>query len=74
VFKPFALDAVSSSPFLPNAPILSFLLAGASAELVASTLLCPLEATRIRLVTDPSYGVEVFDALPRLVREQGWGI
>ena len=74
VFKPFALDAVAVAPFLPNSPILGFLLAGASAELVASVLLCPLEATRIRLVTDPTYGNEVFDALPRMWREEGWGI
>lgn len=74
VFKPFAQDFVSASPVLPNAPVLGFLLAGACAELVASTLLCPLEATRIRLVTDPTYGNEVFDALPRLLREEKWGI
>jgi len=74
VFKPFAQDFVSSSNVLPHSAILGFLLAGASAELVASTLLCPLEATRIRLVTDPSYGSEVFDALPRMWSERGWGI
>lgn len=74
VFKPFAQDLVSASSLLPHAPFVGFLLAGASAELVASTLLCPLEATRIRLVTDSAYGNEVFDALPRLLREEGWGI
>ena len=51
VFKPFALDFVAGSSVLPNSPILGFLIAGAQAEIVASTLLCPLEATRIRLVT-----------------------
>lgn len=74
VFKPFSLDFVASIPFIPNSPILGFLLAGAEAELVASLLLCPLEATRIRLVTDPTYGNEVFDALPRMWREERWGI
>ena len=74
VFKPFSADFIASISFLPNSPILGFLLAGACAELVASVLLCPLEATRIRLVTDPTYGNEVFDALPRMWREEGWEI
>ena len=33
-----------------------YLLAAASAEFVADVFLCPLEATRIRLVSDPSFG------------------
>ena len=35
--------------------------------MIASTLLCPLEATRIRLVTEPDFAGEVFDALLRLL-------
>ena len=65
VFKPAAGDILPQSP-----QIVVFMLAAAVAELFASTLLCPLEATRIRLVTEPSYGQEVFDALPRLVNEE----
>jgi len=69
VFKPFATD------ILPEAPqFIAFMLAAAFAEVFASALLCPLEATRIRLVTEPTFGKEVFDALPRLWREQGIGI
>jgi hypothetical protein len=33
-----------------------------------------MEATRIRLVADPAFGVGVRDAFPRLLRERGWGI
>lgn len=65
VFKPVAVELL---PELPQ--LLAFMLAAALGEVVASTLLCPMEAARIRLVTEPSYGREVFDVLPRLVQEQ----
>jgi len=68
IFKPLLLAGVFDSR------LAAFLAAGAAAELIASSALCPLEATRIRLVADPAYGREVFDALPRLVRETGLGI
>jgi len=39
---------------------------------VASIILCPLESTRIRIVTDPSYArTGLLVALPRLIREDG---
>ena len=69
VFKPLAADLVPQGPQLA-----SLMLAAAGAEVIASALLCPLEATRIRLVTEPEFGREVFDALPRLCKEQGLGI
>ena len=76
VLKPIVSNAVQSAGTQHGSvsPIVCFLLAGALAEVVASTLLCPLEATRIRLVTDPNYGTEVFDALPRLWNEERWAV
>ena len=74
MFKPSAGGLLSHFSSLPDSQVLGFMLASVWAELIASTLLCPMEATRIRLVTEPSYGREVFDALPRLVHEKGWGI
>lgn len=59
---------------LPDQKLVSLVLAAACAELIGSSFLCPLEATRIRLVADPGYGREVFDALPRLVSERGAGV
>ncbi|EKX38819.1 hypothetical protein GUITHDRAFT_143999 [Guillardia theta CCMP2712] len=64
LFKPVVLAKVTDQK------LVAFLLAAAMAELIGSTALCPLEATRIRLVADPSYGREVFDALPRLIEEK----
>jgi solute carrier family 25 phosphate transporter 3 len=49
----------------------AYLAAAAFAGAVASIVLCPLEETRIRLVTDPSFGTGLFDGLPRLLREDG---
>ena len=52
-------------------PLSLLLLAAACAELIASTALCPYEAARIRLVSDPSFAVGLIQTLRRLVSEQG---
>lgn len=48
-----------------------YLSASASAELVADVLLCPLEATRIRLVSQRGYASGLAPALARMAREEG---
>jgi solute carrier family 25 phosphate transporter 3 len=51
---------------------LAFVLSSIVAGAVASIILCPLESTRIRIVTDPSYArTGLLVALPRLIREEG---
>lgn len=47
------------------------LVAAGTAELIASTALCPYEAARIRLVADPSFALGLVPALKRLTSEQG---
>lgn len=42
-----------------------------AAEMVASTLLCPFERARIRLVADPGFAEGLLPALSRLAREEG---
>ncbi|KAL3822538.1 hypothetical protein ACHAXA_007649 [Cyclostephanos tholiformis] len=49
----------------------AFLAAAAFAGAVTSIVLCPLEETRIRLVTDPTFGNGLLDGLPRLLKEDG---
>jgi hypothetical protein len=49
----------------------AFLAAAAFAGAVASIVLCPMEETRIRLVTDPTFGNGLLDGLPRLLKEDG---
>ena len=43
----------------------------ACAEVVACLALCPMEATKIRLVTDPLYASSTLGALRRVISENG---
>jgi solute carrier family 25 phosphate transporter 3 len=48
-----------------------YLAAAAAAETIADVFLCPLEATRIRLVSDPSFANGLADGAARLMKEEG---
>ncbi|KAL7754444.1 mitochondrial phosphate carrier protein [Sorochytrium milnesiophthora] len=41
------------------------------AEIAAATALCPLEATRIRLVSQPTFASGLFSGFARIMREEG---
>ena len=47
--------AASTSIAFFNSQILSFMMCGAAAGLAASIILCPMEAIRIRMVSEPEY-------------------
>lgn len=49
-----------------------YLGASACAEFIADIFLCPLEATRIRLVSEPTFASSLPAAAARLVKEQGF--
>lgn len=49
----------------------AYLAAAVCAGALASIILCPLEETRIRLVTDSSFANGLTDGLPKLLRENG---
>jgi solute carrier family 25 phosphate transporter 3 len=51
--------------------IVVLVVAAFAAELIASTLLCPFERARIKLVSDPSYADGLPKALSRLLQEDG---
>jgi len=51
--------------------VLVLVLSAFAAETVASTLLCPFERARIRLVSDPGFADGLLPALGRLLREKG---
>ena len=53
-------------------PAESYLAAAVCAGAVASLILCPMEETRIRLVSDPNFAKGLFDGLPRLLKEDGF--
>eukprot|EP00959_Pyramimonas_sp_CCMP1952_P171220 3577689-Pyramimonas_sp.AAC.1 len=48
-----------------------YLASAAGAEFIADIFLCPLEATRIRLVSDPTYASSMPSAMSRMVAENG---
>eukprot|EP00633_Aureoumbra_lagunensis_P005128 CAMPEP_0197314898 /NCGR_PEP_ID=MMETSP0891-20130614/35741_1 /TAXON_ID=44058 ORGANISM="Aureoumbra lagunensis, Strain CCMP1510" /NCGR_SAMPLE_ID=MMETSP0891 /ASSEMBLY_ACC=CAM_ASM_000534 /LENGTH=257 /DNA_ID=CAMNT_0042803571 /DNA_START=292 /DNA_END=1065 /DNA_ORIENTATION=+ len=50
-----------------------WILSSACAEIIACFALCPMEATKIRLVTDKNFAsLNVFLAMRRLIREEGF--
>mmetsp|Transcript_6309 Transcript_6309/g.9566 ORF Transcript_6309/g.9566 Transcript_6309/m.9566 type:complete len:308 (-) Transcript_6309:87-1010(-) len=48
-----------------------YLGAAAAAEFIADIFLCPLEATRIRLVSNPTYAPGLIAAFPKIIRQDG---
>lgn len=48
-----------------------YLIAAAFAEFIADIFLCPLEATRIRLVSNPSYATGLITAFPKIIKQDG---
>lgn len=51
----------------------AYIAASVIAGAVASILLCPMESTRIRIVTDPSYaGLGLLSGFPKLLKEDGF--
>jgi len=50
---------------------LVYLTASASAELIADIALCPFEAVKVRVQTDPTFARGLSDGLPKFYRTQG---
>eukprot|EP00163_Fabomonas_tropica_P008596 TRINITY_DN18328_c0_g1_i1.p1 TRINITY_DN18328_c0_g1~~TRINITY_DN18328_c0_g1_i1.p1 ORF type:complete len:359 (+),score=134.57 TRINITY_DN18328_c0_g1_i1:90-1079(+) len=57
---------------MPN-PTLRYLASAASAEFFADLALCPMEATRIRLVAQPDFAKGLPDAFAKILRNEGVG-
>lgn len=54
-------------------PAKPYLAAAVCAGALASIILCPMEETRIRLVTDPTFDSKgLIDGLPKLIKEEGF--
>lgn len=49
-----------------------YLASAACAEFIADIFLCPLEATRIRLVSNPSFATGLLTAAPKIVQMEGF--
>jgi len=48
-----------------------YLVAAACAEFIADIFLCPLEATRIRLVSNPKFAGGLIEAFPKIIKQDG---
>jgi len=48
-----------------------YLVAAACAEFIADIFLCPLEATRIRLVSNPEFASGLITAFPKIIAQDG---
>merc|ERR1712194_310332 len=48
-----------------------YLVAAACAEFIADIFLCPLEATRIRLVSNPEFADGLLSAFPKILKAEG---
>lgn len=49
-----------------------YLVAAACAEFIADIFLCPLEATRIRLVSNPEFADGLMTAFPKIIAQDGF--
>jgi len=52
---------------------LVYLFASASAEFIADVALCPFEAVKVRVQTNPHYAKGLLDGLPKLYASEGFG-
>ena len=51
-----------------------YLAASASAEFFADIALCPMEAVKVRIQTQPGFAANLREGLPKLMKEEGyWG-
>lgn len=52
---------------------LVYIAASASAEVIADVALCPFEAVKVRVQTNPSYARGLLDGLPKFISTEGFG-
>lgn len=44
----------------------------AAAEFVASAVVCPFEAVKVRIQTNPSFAAGMHDGIPKIIKNEGW--
>ncbi|KAI3992372.1 hypothetical protein MKX01_030093 [Papaver californicum] len=52
---------------------LIYLAGSASAEVIADVALCPMEAVKVRVQTQPGFARGLSDGLPKIIRAEGYG-
>jgi solute carrier family 25 (mitochondrial phosphate transporter), member 3 len=51
---------------------LIYLVGSASAEIIADIALCPMEAVKVRVQTQPGFARGLSDGLPKFVKSEGY--
>ena len=69
-FKKYYSD-VAGPEFATKYKTLIYLAGSASSELIADVALCPFEAVKIRVQTQPGFARGLADGLPKLVKSEG---
>jgi hypothetical protein len=69
-FKIQAVTALGEQAGWDNRNVI-YLGSSAAAEFIADIFLCPLEATRIRLVSNPTYASSMVSAMTKMASEEG---
>ncbi|KAL3032045.1 hypothetical protein AAZX31_02G062400 [Glycine max] len=69
-FKKYYSD-IAGPEYATKYKTLIYLAGSASAELIAGVALCPFEAVKVRVQTQPGFARGLVDGLPKLVRTEG---
>jgi solute carrier family 25 (mitochondrial phosphate transporter), member 3 len=71
-FKKYYSD-IAGPEYAQKYKTLIYLAASASAEVIADVALCPFEAVKVRVQTQPGFARGLSDGLPKFVRSEGAG-
>ncbi|XP_077212147.1 mitochondrial phosphate carrier protein 3, mitochondrial-like [Tasmannia lanceolata] len=69
-FKHYYSD-IAGPEFATKYKTLIYLAGSASAEIIADVALCPMEAVKVRIQTQPGFARGLSDGLPKLVKSEG---
>ena len=69
-FKKYYSD-LAGEDFAKKNKTVIYLAGSASAEFIADLALCPFEAVKVRVQTQPGYAKGLFDGMPKMISEGG---
>jgi len=69
-FKKFYADLLGEEAAVQNRTLV-YLAGSATAEVIADAFLCPFEAVKVRIQTQPAFGTTLRTVLPRLYAQEG---
>ncbi|KAJ6688445.1 SOLUTE CARRIER FAMILY 25 (MITOCHONDRIAL CARRIER PHOSPHATE CARRIER) MEMBER 3 LIKE-RELATED-RELATED [Salix koriyanagi] len=70
-FKKYYSD-IAGPEYAAKYKTLIYLAGSASAEIIADVALCPMEAVKVRVQTQPGFARGLADGMPKIVRAQGY--